>query len=470
MPLLFIATRRHADWRASAQMSRAVVFHTATLMFVGGYLLFVAAVGYYVQYFSGDWGRALQLTTVFVALLLLAVLLLSGSVRARLRVFIAKNFFAYRYDYRAEWLRFTGRLSGEPGTGDMGVRVVQGLAEMLQCPGGALWASAPGSGDFTLIARWNVPPMTAVEPAQSSLSRFLARTGWIVDLDEYRARPGHYKDLDLPGWLILKRPAHAGGVTWEVRDLLKTASRQAASFLAQSRATEALLEAQKFDAFHRMSAFVVHDLKNIITQLSLMMQNAKRLRDNPEFQQDMLLTVESSVEKMQTLMQQLREGDKPLGVVCGIDLVEVAEQVRAMAAARGRVVDMACAAPLSVRGQQERLARVLGHVVQNALEATPADGRVSLRLERQAGMARVEVSDTGHGMSPEFIHTRLFKPFSTTKAAGMGIGAYESHQYVKELGGRIEVDSEVGRGTTITLLLPLHDAPLPQEAELMSAK
>lgn len=493
VPLLFIATRRHADWRASAQMSRAVVFHTATLMFVGGYLVFVAAIGYYVQYFSGDWGRALQLTTVFVALLLLAVLLLSGSVRARLQVFIAKNFFAYRYDYRAEWLRFTGRLSGDPASQDMGARVVQGLAEMLQSPGGALWTAAAGSGDYSLSARWNVPPMSAGESTGSALCRFLADTGWIIDLDEYRAKPAHYKGLVVPTWLtghsnfwlviplfvgasellgfvVLKRPAHAGGVTWEVRDLLKTASRQAASFLAQARATEALLEAQKFDAFHRMSAFVVHDLKNIITQLSLMMQNAKRLKHNPEFQQDMLLTVENSLEKMQTLMEQLREGDKPLGVVCGVDLADVAEQTRAMALARGRAVQLAAQPGLSVRGQEERLARVLGHVVQNALDATPPEGRVEIRLDRQGDMARVVVADTGQGMSPEFIHTRLFKPFSTTKNAGMGIGAYESHQYVKELGGRIEVDSEVGKGTTMTILLPLHDAKMQPEVDLMSAK
>ena len=492
VPLLFIATRRHADWRASAQMSRAVVFHTATLMFVGGYLLFVAAVGYFVQYFSGDWGRALQLTLVFVALLLLAVLLISGSVRARLRVFVAKNFFAYRYDYRAEWLRFTARLSGDTGSQDMGARAVQGLADMLQCPGGALWMAAAGSPDYVLSARWNVPPMNTLESAGDPLCKFLGDTGWIIDLDEYRAKPRHYNGLVVPTWLtghpnfwlviplfvgasellgfvVLKRPAHAASVTWEVRDLLKTASRQAASFLAQARATEALLEAQKFDAFHRMSAFVVHDLKNIITQLSLMMQNAKRLRHNPEFQQDMLLTVENSLEKMQALMEQLREGDKPLGVVCGVDLAAIAEQTREMATARGRSVELRSQRGLSVRGQEERLARVLGHVVQNALDATPPDGQVAIALDRAGDMARVVVSDNGQGMSPEFIHTRLFKPFSTTKAAGMGIGAYESHQYVKELGGRIEVRSEVGRGTTMTILLPLHDAKMPHEADLMSA-
>lgn len=495
VPLLFLATRRHADWRASAQVSRVVVFHTATLMGVGAYLLLIAAAGYYVQHFGGDWGRALQLATVAGALLALAVVALSGTVRARVRVFIAKNFFAYRYDYRAEWLRFTARLSGEAAPQAMGERIVQGLAEMLQCPGGALWAAPAGGAEHTLVGRWNLPPITAREPVDSSLCRFLAATGWIVDLDEYRRDPARYAALDAPAWLlaqadfwlvvplfvgpdqllgfvVLRRAPNATEMSWEVRDLLKTASRQGASFLAQARATEALLEAQKFDAFHRMSAFVVHDLKNIITQLSLMMQNAKRLRDNPEFQQDMLLTVESSVEKMQTLMQQLREGDKPLGVVHGVEMAGVAEQARAMASARGRRVEVvADAGPLLVRGQPERLARVIGHLVQNALEATPPEGEVVLRLARDGACARVEVADTGHGMSPEFIANRLFKPFSTTKSAGMGIGAYESFQYVKELGGRIDVESEQGRGTTIRLWLPLQDAKMPaaDDAEVTSA-
>ncbi|MEF7617070.1 XrtA/PEP-CTERM system histidine kinase PrsK [Aquincola sp. MAHUQ-54] len=491
-PLLFLAARRHADWRASAQMSRAVVLHTATLMLVGAYLLFIAAVGYYVQYFGGDWGQALKLAVVCVALLVLALLVLSGSLRAKLRVFVAKHFFAYRYDYRAEWLRFTARLSGDQVSQGMGERVIQGLADMLQCPGGGIWATSPGGREYTLTARWNTPPISAREPADSALCRFLSDSGWIIDLDEYRAHAARYKNLEIPPWLlerqdlwlivplfvgtdellgfvVLRRPPNPLEVTWEVRDLLKTASRQAASFLAQTRATEALLEAQKFDAFHRMSAFVVHDLKNIITQLSLMMQNAKRLRNNPEFQQDMLMTVESSLEKMETLLQQLREGDKPLGVVCGVDLTPIAEQASSMAAARGRQLQLAVQGPVWVRGQEDRLARIVGHVVQNALEATPPEGRVELRLEHDRERARLVVADTGQGMSPEFVNTRLFKPFSTTKAAGMGIGAYESFQYVKELGGHIEVDSEIGRGTTITISLPLHDAKIGPEADLMSA-
>ena len=245
----------------------------------------------------------------------------------------------------------------------------------------------------------------------------------------------------LTGFVLLAAP-HAGAVLdWEVRDLLKTASRQAAAFLAQMQAAEALLEARKFDAFNRMSAFVVHDLKNIVTQLSLMMKNAKRLHDNPEFQQDMLLTVESSLEKMRQLMLQLREGEARPGGAVGVELAPIVaapgRRRRGSAAARSSCAQLE---RVATRGHDERVERVLGHVVQNAFDATPAERpRLAVELTRRSG--QVQVSGRRHRPGHERATsstTRLFKPFSSTKTTGMGIGSYESFQYVRELGGRID--------------------------------
>jgi len=262
---------------------------------------------------------------------------------------------------------------------------------------------------------------------------------------------------ELLGFVVLARPRTPVGLDWEVRDLLKTAARQAAGFLAQMHATEALLEARKFDAFNKMSAFVVHDLKNIITQLSLMMKNAERHKDNPEFQQDMLLTVESSLDKMRQMMLQLREGAKPAGPVSGVELVPLLQRIEAAAMQRGRQVALELVDRIATRGDPQRLERVIGHVVQNALDATPASGRVWVKLQQSAGRAMVVVGDTGAGMTAEFVQNRLFRPFNSTKASGMGIGSYESFQYIKELGGSIDVKSEVGQGTVVTLLVPLFD-------------
>ncbi|MDN3920433.1 XrtA/PEP-CTERM system histidine kinase PrsK [Roseateles violae] len=492
VPLLFLASRRHADWLNKLHVSRAAVFHSATLLLVGAYLLLVSAVGYYVRYTGGEWGRALQLVLVFVALIALAVLVVSGSMRARLKVYISKNFFNYRYDYREEWLRFTAVLSSGASPQEMGVTVVRALANLVESPSGALWLRHGPDAEFAQAARWNVPPVTEREAVDASLARFLAERGWIVDLDQLRRGDADYAGLEAPAWLLaearywLAVPLLVGGeligfvclghartaveINWEVRDLLKTASSQASSYLAQMQAAEALLESKKFDAFNRMSAFVVHDLKNIVTQLSLMMKNAKRLRDNPEFQQDMLDTVENSLEKMRQLMLQLREGDKPHGVSSGVDLQAIARRLQQAAVGKGRVLELELLSQVSTRGHEERIERVIGHVVQNAFDASAADAPVSLRLDSAGSQAQVRISDRGCGMSEDFIQNRLFKPFQTTKANGMGIGAYESYQYLQELGGKISVESKLNRGTTVTILLPLFHATTVADMSMIGAK
>ncbi len=207
-----------------------------------------------------------------------------------------------------------------------------------------------------------------------------------------------------------------------------------------------------------MSAFVVHDLKNIVAQLSLMLKNAERLHDNREFQQDMLLTVESSLEKMRRLMLQLREGAKPPGGSRGVELSPILRRLVALAQSQGRSLEVQELDRLSTRGHEERLERVLGHLVQNALEATLPSGRVWVKSERSSGQIKVEVGDSGAGMTEEFVRTRLFRPFNTTKHNGMGIGTYESFQYIRELGGQISVVSQPGQGTTMTVMLPLFEA------------
>lgn len=477
VPLLFIAARRQGEWRARLQVSHRAAFFSATLLLAGAYLVFVAGIGYYVRFFGGSWGRALQLALLFSALVFLGLLVLSGELRSRLQVFVSKNFFAYRYDYREQWLRFTTLLSAPASPQEMGTLVAQGLAELVNSTGASLWTRSAAEDRYVETTRTKRLVPATSEPAGSPFAGFLQANEWIVDVAEARRHPERYQGLVLPEWLgpevwavvplivgeqltgfvLLARPHAAPDLDWEVRDLLKTASRQAAVFLAQLQGTEALLEARKFEAFNRMSAFVVHDLKNIVTQLSLMMKNAKRLHDNPEFQQDMLMTVESSLEKMRRLMLQLREGEKPPGGLLGVELQPIVQRLADDALRQGRRLELVHLERVSTRGHDERIERVLGHVVQNAFDATPADGRVWIELRRTSGQARVVVGDTGQGMTREFVETRLFKPFSSTKSAGMGIGAYESFQYVRELGGEIQVDSEPGRGTVVTIVLPLFD-------------
>ena len=486
VPLLWLAARRQADWMGRLHVSRAAVFQSAALLLVGGYLLLVAGLGYYVRYTGGEWGRALQLVLTCVALVVLIVVVLSESIRARLRVYISKNFFNYRYDYREEWLRFTSVLSSG-GDAQMGVMAIQALANLVEAGSGMLLLVR--DGDLVPAGLWNISANGEREGVDSPFSEFLRSSGWIIDLDEVRGGRTDNLPVTVPAWLLdqprfwLVVPLHGANgllgmvvlgrsrtpvdVNWEVRDLLKTGASQAASYLARVQAAEALLEARKFEAFNKMSAFVVHDLKNIVTQLSLMMKNAQRLRDNPEFQQDMLDTVENSVEKMRQLMLQLREGAKPHGVSSGVDLEAIAQRLAKAATAKGRRLDLALSGAVSTRGHDERIERVIGHVVQNAFDATPNEKRVSLRLDRQGSQALVQVVDEGCGMSEEFIQNRLFKAFQTTKPNGMGIGAFESYQYLQELGGKITVESKLNEGTTVTILLPLFHAASPADTAMV---
>jgi putative PEP-CTERM system histidine kinase len=480
VPFLIIAARRGSDWIVRLKVSRSAAFYSATLILAGAYLLFMSAIGYYVRFFGGDWGRALQLGLLVAGLAFLGMLMFSGTLRSWLRVFVGKHFYSYRYDYREEWLRFTGMLSSKRSPQEMGELIVRGLAKMVECPGGALWTRVGSDTEFAQTAAWNWAQARETEPAGSSLCVFLHEKGWVIDLDEFRSSPRKYGDIALPTWLLsasngwlvvpllagedllgfvlLARPLTAIKLNWEVLDLLKTAGGQAAGYLAQMQATEALLEARKFEAFNRMSAFVVHDLKNIVAQLSLMLKNAERLHDNREFQQDMLLTVSSSLEKMKRLMLQLREGATPPGGSRGVELTPILRKLASMAAAQGRHLEVEEWDRVATRVHDDRLERVLGHLVQNALDATPGAGRVWISTERSSGQVKVVVGDTGSGMSEEFVRGSLFRPFNTTKHSGMGIGSYESQQYVRELGGSIAVESQPGLGTVMTVLLPLFES------------
>ncbi len=490
LALLVFASGRQTGWLGKIHISNVTVFYSASLLLIGLYLVGVSAIGYYVRYFGGTWGGVAQVVVAFGSVVALLLVVLSGSARAKLRVFIGKNILRYHYDYRREWLRFTTMLSSEGSPQSVGILVTRGLADMVESPGGGLWFKALGDDEFVQTARWNIPEISQHEAPESDFCVFLREHEWIVDMRAPTkaqlnrlaapATPSWLAQIEniwlvipllaansLLGFVVLVKPRTPIELNWEIRDLLKTAARQAAGFLAQMHATEALLEARKFDAFNRMSAFVVHDLKNIITQLSLLLKNAERHRDNPEFQRDMLMTIETSLEKMRQMMLQLREGTKPVGASSGVELRPLLQRIVNLAMQHERVVILEIVDRLATRGHDGRLERVIGHIVQNALDATPPDGKVWIRLQQSAGRAELTVGDTGRGMTQEFIRTRLFRPFSSTKASGMGIGTYESWQYIRELGGNIEVNSQANVGTVITIHLPLFDVRTETDLRVM---
>lgn len=474
-PLLGLAASRQDIGSTNLALSRRLVFHGTTLIGAGAYLLVMAAAGYYLRTRGGEWGHVLQTVFLFAALMLLAVVLFSGTLRARLRVFLNKHFFSLHYDYREEWLKFTRLLSeGQPGE-RLCERAVEALAGLVESPGGAIWLKE-ADGAFRRIAYWNMSDLGGEAGGETPLIDWLRSQQWVINLDEYRVNPQRYDSLELPSWMHNHRDAwlvvpllihdeipgfvvlkHSLGnivFNWEVSDLLKTASRQAAIHLAQMQANNALMVARQFESFNRTTTFVIHDLKNLVAQLSLLLSNAARHKHNPEFQEDMLATVENSVARMNKVLAQLRRANEQSGDQV-IDLVrmlpEVIESKRAFKLKPELLTDCREA---YVRADPSQLSRVIGHVLQNALEATPEQGHVTLKVGCEDDRVSLDIIDNGAGMNEDFVRDRLFRPFDSTKGAGMGIGAYECREYVRSLGGHVQVDSTPGKGTRFSIQLP----------------
>ncbi|ABI55513.1 XrtA/PEP-CTERM system histidine kinase PrsK [Alkalilimnicola ehrlichii MLHE-1] len=478
VPLLALSMARALPRQEGPTVSRHLLFHTATLVGAGLYLLAVASAGYYLRHFGGELGAALQVVFLFGAGLLLALVLFSGSFRARLKVLLTKHFFSYKYDYRQEWLRFTGTLSTEDVDMPFRQRAVLAIAEMVDSPGGLLWARGD-DGAYTLDGVLNLgAPDHPPEEPEGELVAFLVRSGWVIDLDEYRNETGRYQGVALPGWLVdnprhwlvipllkddelvgfvvLSQPRAPRGIDWEDRDLLKTAGRQLAVYVALVQANEALLEARQFETFHRLAAFLVHDLKNVSAQLSLVCSNAERHKDNPEFVADAFRTIANARDRLDRTQAQLRKAqpraDAPLHP---LSLRALLDEVMTHSQDLRPAPELRIKADSEVLGDHEGLLNVLLHLVRNAQEATPDEGWVRLTLYKDGPWAIIEVADNGCGMAEDFMQRRLFRPFQTTKGnAGMGIGVYEAREHIVRMGGRLEVASKPEQGTTFTVKLP----------------
>lgn len=479
VPLIAVSAARNPQWSLDLFVSRKVVFHTTTLVAAGMYLLIMSLAGYSINLYGGEWSSVFQAVFFFGACLVLVILLFSGHFRARVKVFVNKHFFSYKYDYREEWLRLIRVLSGKVLQAALPERIIFALGEIVDSPGGALWLCSDG-GACEYERCWNLPEENLNKSESlASLYDFFTHRRWIVNLDEYESDPEAYDRLTIPAWLcenerlwlivplfhedallgfvVLAKPRAPQQLNWETLDLLKTVALQAASYLALAQAAEALADARQFEGFNRLSAFVIHDLKNLIAQLSLVARNAERHRNNPEFVDDALVTVRNSVDKMTRLLAQLRSAMPATRA----DRIELSNLLRSAVEERASgeprpQFEPACTQNCVLYADKDRLSAVVGHVIQNAQEATRGDGFVRVRLRSEDAQARIEVEDNGIGMDARFLRERLFNPFDSTKGlAGMGIGAYECREFIRSLGGRVEVRSVPGEGTCFSMIVPL---------------
>jgi len=425
-------------------------------------------------------GLAAVVMIVVSAVLLgfLLVSLLSRTIRARALVVLRKTFFRYKYDYRKEWLRFIGTLS-EAGLEHVPRTAVRAVAPIVDSPGGIVWTQENEGYDYVPVGAWRceLPVGRSISP-HSSLIRFLNESQWVIDLYELRSHPKRYGDLQLESWLsdrddfwlivplllgkqlhgfiLLLKPKLVPSLTFEDHDLLKTVGRHVATHIKQAESDKRLAESGQFGTYHRLSAFLMHDMNNLIAQQSLVVKNAEKFRHDPKFVDDTIETIAHSVARMRRLMEQLsRDSKEPAKTRVRVRDVLSNAVKRTKPRQPEPNLKVGTSDPY-LNADAERLTVVIEHLIRNAQDATDADGSITVNTGEEDGVAIISISDTGCGMSAEFISERLFRPFDSTKGSeSMGIGAYQAREYVRMLGGQLEVQSEEGKGTMFNLRLPL---------------
>jgi len=482
VPLLAIAAARNKTWSLNIFVSRDIVLNTTAILGGGLYLLVMAGTGYYLREYGGSWGQVTQVVFFSLAMALLAAVLFSGQLRAQARVFVGKHFYKNKYDYRREWLRLTGELQ-DKGQGETRFEaVIEVLAHIVDARAGMLWLR-DDQGQYKNAAAWHTGHIDAVESGDKPLIRFLEDKGFVINLMEIESRSNEYQGLALPEWLasvhrpwlivplfelgsligfvILANPLVTRSINWEDRDLLKTAAKQVSSHLTVLLTSAVLAEAKQFEVFTRLSAYMVHDLKNVAAELELLARNAEKHKGNPAFIEDAFETVDNAAGEIKRLLEQLRNRRSQTEKRIIVDLGDLVQDIIRRKQTQSPQLHLEMPdAVYFVAAEKDRLANVLGHLIDNAQQATGEEGVIEVTVASKASMHIVKIQDNGHGMDADFIQTRLFKPFDTTKGnAGMGIGMYESREFVHHLGGDIAVESEPGKGTTISLQLPSSAEP-----------
>ena len=393
-------------------------------------------------------------------------------------MFLGKHFYKNKYDYRVEWLSLTESLNDNVPGKDRYQTVIEAMAHIVDARAGQLWLR-DDKHMFSNVADWNSRQLSEVLDPKASLIRYLDAKGFVINLLEIESRADEYEGLTLPEWLssvddpwlivplhgtgeiigfvVLSSPLVVRQINWEDRDLLKAAAKQVASHLIVLMTSAQLAEAKQFEVFSRLSAFMVHDLKNIAAELELVSLNAKKHTANPAFIEDAFETVENASGDINRLLEQLRnkraqdENKARVNLAALLEEVVVSRQLQLPTPSFKSLVE----GDSTVTLEKGRLRNVLVHLVDNAQQATGDDGEVFLTLSASENMHIIEIRDNGHGMDDDFIKNRLFKAFDTTKGnAGMGIGMFESREFIRQLGGDIKVQSKPGKGSIITLHIP----------------
>lgn len=452
------------------RVSREVVYRSVVILAVSFYLIVLGLFGTGMRYLDVVGNRV-----VFVALALfiglgLVIVLLSEQIQRRMRVVLHKNFYQNKYDYRKKWLQFTAKLGGAKSRADLEKGVLDFFAETFSVQGAALFLLDHDADEYRCSTCLESDALGLSMPGYDPLIETMRDSDWVVELDkaDVDLSDGDWSrllsrkdvflvplrfDHSLEGFIALgQRVYEKEPLTYEDFDLMKILANQTIGVLLSHKLYADLAVANEMAAIGRVSTFVIHDLKNLVSGLAMVVENSREYIDDPEFRTDMFETLENTVANMKGLISRLQNVRQApaLDMSCN-DLLTVAQTAIALCGngavtMEGQTVPVVC--------DSAELQKVLLNLLHNAREAS-AEG---MSIEVSVGctdMAFVQISDHGRGMSADFVRHRLFKPFETTKKQGVGIGLYQCHQVIKAHGGRIDVRSYIGNGSIFTVWLPL---------------
>lgn len=451
-------------------LSRGIAHRSLVLLIVGGYLVLLGVLGEGLRYLDIVNATDIFYVLLLISGLILAVLLMSEKLRRKFKVILHKNFYQQKYDYREQWELFSEKIVKENSLEGVQAAILNLFCETLACNGASLYLLDAESTSYQYSASFNMPrdwrPFTQDDPLIESLQQ----KDWIINLRDSNPQLDDslidslseagaflvvplYFNNELSGFIIIGEQIDTTEeLTYEDFDLLRMLARQSIAALQGLRLTEQLSTSRELAAIGKVSTFVLHDLKNQVSGLSLLLDNAREYISDPEFQQDMLETVDNTVVNMKGLIARLKNlKEKPELVVAPVDLEKIVQDAATTAGGDVQISGQS----FKVDADEEEIYRVILNLLINAIEASKGGTPVKVEYGCQDTFAYVNVVDSGCGMNSEFIETKLFKPFETTKKHGFGIGLYQCKQIIESHQGSISVFSAEGEGTTFTLLLPL---------------
>jgi putative PEP-CTERM system histidine kinase len=460
--------------------SRAVLHTSITVLLVGGYLFVIGVLAQIVARYGGATSFQLQAFLVLVAIALLAVFLLSEKIRQRIKRFVSRHFRRPQYDFRRVWTQFTQSTSSAIDDPALCAASAKLISETFNVLSVSVWLFDEEKNKLTLEASTSrartamseeAIEIPAIDPGITKMRKAFdlekVKDDWGRTLREISktqfSEGGNRVGVPLLagdrylGIVILADRVNGVPYTVEELELLECIGDQVASSLLNLRLAKEIMLSKELEAFQTISAFFVHDLKNAASTLKLTLQNLPVHFDDPDFRQDTLRSIGATTNRINQIIERLGTlGSKLELRPSAVDLRLLVEQaIENLNGAAGIEFAKEFEPLPKFMADGEQLRSVVTNLLLNAREAVGERGRIEVKIAAQDGWAALFVSDDGCGMTPSFLRDSLFRPFKTTKKKGLGIGMFQSKMIIEAHHGSIRVKSDVGKGTTFQVLLPL---------------